>query len=151
MERGSFDLSDALEMNRFILYLNLTGNAIGNEGISYILPAIAKSNTVRSLNLTSNDITSGPIRQLIQKEKQRQGLSSKYVDLQMFPSLAPFKHGRSIDEDKKDKNRYRLQSAHLIKDFLEKSSSVKEFSLKQNKIGDEGMAIIAQALDNFQC
>lgn len=45
------------------MFLNLTGNAISNEGLSYLLPAIATSNTLISLNLTSNEISSGPIRQ----------------------------------------------------------------------------------------
>lgn len=41
MERGCYELSESLSENKFLLYLNLTGNAIGNEGLSYLLPAIA--------------------------------------------------------------------------------------------------------------
>lgn len=69
MERGAYELSQALSCNKFLLFLNLTGNAIGNEGLSYILPAIAESNTLVRLDLTSNEITSGPVRQLVLKEK----------------------------------------------------------------------------------
>ena len=41
MEKGAYELAEALSVNRFLLILNLTGNAIGNEGLSYLLPAIA--------------------------------------------------------------------------------------------------------------
>jgi Ran GTPase-activating protein (RanGAP) involved in mRNA processing and transport len=63
MERGAYEISKGLAVNKFLMFLNLTGNAIANEGLSYLLPAIAMSNTLTSLNLTSNEINSGPIRQ----------------------------------------------------------------------------------------
>ena len=56
MEKGAYELAEALSVNKFLLILNLTGNAIGNEGLSYLLPAIAQSDTLISLNLTSNEI-----------------------------------------------------------------------------------------------
>lgn len=59
MEKGAYELAEALSVNKFLLILNLTGNAIGNEGLSYLLPAIAQSDTLISLNLTSNEITGG--------------------------------------------------------------------------------------------
>jgi len=34
----------------------------------------------------------------------------------------------------------------LIKEFLQKTRSLREFTLKSNKIGDEGMTVIADAL-----
>ena len=40
MQKGAYELAEALACNKFLLILNLTGNAIGNEGLSYILPAI---------------------------------------------------------------------------------------------------------------
>ena len=79
MERGAFEFSQSLPENKFLLFLNLTGNAIANEGLSYLLPAIAQSNTLISLNLTSNEINSGPIRQQVLKDKQRQGFSVRFV------------------------------------------------------------------------
>ena len=59
MEHGAYQLAEALSVNKFLLILNLTGNAIGNEGLSYLLPGILQSNTLVSLNLTSNEITCG--------------------------------------------------------------------------------------------
>ena len=69
MEKGSYELSEALATNKFLLYLNLTGNAIANEGLSYILPAICQCKTLEKLTLSSNEITSGPIRQTVLKER----------------------------------------------------------------------------------
>lgn len=40
MERGAFELSEALASNYYLLILDLSGNAICNEGLSYLLPAI---------------------------------------------------------------------------------------------------------------
>ena len=46
MARGAYELSEALAVNKYLIILNLTGNGIGNEGLSYLLPAIAQSNTI---------------------------------------------------------------------------------------------------------
>jgi len=46
LERGTYELAEALSINRFLLILNLTGNGIGSEGLSYLLPAIAQSDTI---------------------------------------------------------------------------------------------------------
>lgn len=67
MEQGAYELSEALAINKYLIILNLTGNAIGNEGLSYLLPAIVQSGTIESLNLTSNEITSGPCPRFILK------------------------------------------------------------------------------------
>ena len=87
MERGAYELSRCLAVNKFLLILNLTGNAIANEGLSYILPAIDHSNTLISLNLTRNEITSGPVRQIIHKERVRQGFGAHYVNERTFDCL----------------------------------------------------------------
>ena len=71
MERGAFELASALAVNKYLIFLNLTGNSIGNEGLSYLLPAIAHCGTLERLDISCNEITSGPIRQLILKEKAR--------------------------------------------------------------------------------
>ena len=68
MERGALKLSQALAVNRFLLILNLKGNGISNEGLSYLLPAIAQSDTLQSLNLSQNEITAGMIRQNLLKD-----------------------------------------------------------------------------------
>ena len=59
-----------------------------------------------------------------------------------FPSLANFKKGIDVKEEKK---RYKLQTAYMIKEFLCQCQSLKELLLKSNKIGDEGMTVIAEA------
>ena len=69
MERGAFEIANALLANKFLIYLNLTGNAIGNEGLSYLLTAVLHGDTVQRLDLSNNDITTGPIRQQVLKEK----------------------------------------------------------------------------------
>ena len=67
MEVGAYELAEALSVNKYLLILNLTGNAIGNEGLSYLLPAMAQSDTIVSLDLTSNEIIPGSIRQSVLK------------------------------------------------------------------------------------
>ena len=89
MERGSYELAEALAINKFLLILNLKGNGISDEGLSYLLPAMTQSNTIVSLDLSACEITSGPIRQLVRKEKVRQGFTTRNVNESNFPSLQP--------------------------------------------------------------
>ena len=105
MEKGAYELAEALSVNKFLLILNLTGNAIGNEGLSYLLPAIAQSDTLISLNLTSNEVTGGQIRQITLREKMRQGFTSRKVKDSNFTSLRSFKKGI---EDPEEKKRYKF-------------------------------------------
>ena len=91
MEKGAYEFSQFLAVNKFLLFLNLTGNAIANEGLSYLLPAIAQSNTLISLNLSSNEITSGPIRQQVLKDKVREGFTVRFLKENEWESLNPFK------------------------------------------------------------
>ena len=51
MERGCYELAKALPVNRFLLILDLTGNNICNEGLSYLLPAIVSGQTLQCLNI----------------------------------------------------------------------------------------------------
>ena len=120
MEQGAFELAEALSVNNYLLILNLTGNAIGNEGMSYLFPAIVQANTLISLNLTSNEITSGPVRQAVLKYKNRQGYTHSYVQDRNWQSLKPFKfHGtENMSGEESERKRYRLQSALLIKEFI---------------------------------
>ena len=99
MDMGAFELAEALSINRYLLILNLTGNAIGNEGLSYLLPAIVQSETLVSLNLTSNEIISGPICRSVLKNIQRQGQTHRLVHDKDWSSLKPFKflQGKKID------------------------------------------------------
>lgn len=71
MERGAYELSEALAVNKYLIILNLTGNGLGNESLSYLLPAITQSKTIVSLNLATNEITSGPLRQYVLKDRIR--------------------------------------------------------------------------------
>lgn len=52
MEIGAYELAEALSFNKFLIILDLTGNSIGSEGLSYLLPAIEQSKTLISLNLS---------------------------------------------------------------------------------------------------
>ena len=109
MERGSYELSESLCENKFLLYLNLTGNAIGNEGLSYLLPAIAQCNTLYTLNISSNEITSGPLRQTVLRDKMRQGFTLRHVNDTDWNSLKQFKHTYKSDEEEKvEKKRYKF-------------------------------------------
>ena len=145
MERGAFELASALAVNKYLIFLNLTGNSIGNEGLSYLLPAIAHCGTLERLDISSNEITSGPIRQLILKEKARQGHVNPFFQDLDFRALMPFKNNRLMEEDQGEIKRYRLQTAFLIEEFLSRATCLKEFVIKGNKIGDEGMRHISKA------
>ena len=46
-----------LEKNRFLSFLNLSGNRVGDKGIQLMLAAIAKGNTMISLDISQNYIT----------------------------------------------------------------------------------------------
>ena len=91
MEHGAYELAEALSVNKYLVILNLTGNAIGNEGLSYLLPAIAQSDTLISLNLTSNEISTGPVRQSVLKNNHRLGYTHSFVRDRNWTSLKPFK------------------------------------------------------------
>ena len=129
MEHGAYELAEALSVNKFLVILNLTGNAIGNEGLSYLLPAIVQSNTLISLNLTSNEIVTGPVRQSVLKNNQRLGYTHSFVRDRNWASLKPFKFqfgstptaectSNAAADDESERKRYKLQSAHLIKEFI---------------------------------
>ena len=53
-------LARVLATNKFLLFLDLTGNSIGNKGATILMEAITKSNTLQSLNLASNELEAGP-------------------------------------------------------------------------------------------
>ena len=57
----------------------------------------------------------------------------------------PFKNNRLMEEDQGEVKRYRLQTAFLIEEFLSRAKCLKEFVIKGNKIGDEGMRHISKA------
>ena len=88
MERGAYELSKALAVNSNLIILNLTGNGIGNEGLSYLLPAIVQNDTIESLNLSSNEITPGPIRQLVLKDRIKQGQANNHLLVHKSDSLS---------------------------------------------------------------
>jgi len=53
-------LKELLNVNHFITILNLAGNFIGDLGVCYLGEGLKKhpvNKTLKSLNLTSNDIT----------------------------------------------------------------------------------------------
>lgn len=58
---------------------------------------------------------------------------------------------RHIGEESLEKKRYRLQTAYLISEFLLRISSLRELSLKSNRIGDEGLIEICKALNDRHC
>lgn len=57
MEVGALHLSQALRVNKFLTILNISGNSIGNEGLSYILVAMLENQTIVDLDLSNNEIT----------------------------------------------------------------------------------------------
>jgi len=56
-EKGAEYLVPLLETNRFLSFLNLSGNRIGDKGIQLILAAVSKGNTMVSLDISQNSIT----------------------------------------------------------------------------------------------
>lgn len=99
MERGAYELSEALAVNKFLIYLNLTGTALNNEGLSYLMPAIVQSDTLVTLNVSACEITSGPIRQTVLRDKIRDGFTSRNVSTDgQWDSLKPFKKHRIGEE-----------------------------------------------------
>ena len=68
-------------------------------------------------------------------------------------SLKPFKfHGaENMNAEESEKKRYRLQSAYLIKDFIERTRSLQQLNLKANRLGNEGIEVIAEALARSKC
>ena len=67
---------------------------------------------------------------------------------QEFDSLRPFKQTRDLDADQKEIKRSKFQTAYLIKEFLCKMKNLRVLILKSNKLGDDGVSIIAEAINS---
>ena len=104
------------------MFLDLTGNSIGNAGAAFLLEAIAQSNTLLSLNLSSNELTGGP-KKTIEKSFGMSDHMAAKMGPQRLPAMA-----------------YNFQT------FLGSCSSLLELNLRQNKFGDEAIGLIGEAL-----
>ena len=82
----------------------------------------------------------------------RQGFTSRNVTMdEEFESLKPFKPLRGFELDQKETKRQKFQTAYLLREFLFKITSLDELILKGNKLGDEGMNIISEAMTTNNC
>ncbi len=50
-------LGNAISTNRTLIYLNLSGNTIGNEGFELLIPGVQANNTLLEFNISANHIT----------------------------------------------------------------------------------------------
>lgn len=56
-EKGAEFIAAALAHNKYLQFLNLSGNSIGNLGAHRLLKAISRANTIVCLKLNQNDLT----------------------------------------------------------------------------------------------
>jgi Ran GTPase-activating protein (RanGAP) involved in mRNA processing and transport len=59
-ERGVKKLMNVLKTNKILTILNLSGNGIKVEGLSYITEGLSKNNTLLSLKISQNEIIGSP-------------------------------------------------------------------------------------------
>lgn len=54
---GAKSLGSMLQVNKYLLILNLHGNFIGDAGVKSMCPGLRKNHTLLELNLGNNDIS----------------------------------------------------------------------------------------------
>eukprot|EP00984_Skeletonema_dohrnii_P013690 scaffold5689_cov122-Skeletonema_dohrnii-CCMP3373.AAC.4 len=142
-----------IEINAFpkkLESLSLNDNGLHADGIRGLMTFLQNSSNLFDLNVSGNNLTSegfglllralsdGPIEML---SCDRCGLDSLKIDGAFIPVNLTFLHLRD--------NSINADGCREVAKFLQgRNSSLTQLNLGCNKIGDEGVAILASALQN---
>jgi len=125
-KRGLEALAKALESNKTLQHLGLSGNNVGDAGAQAVAKALKSNETLQRLGLGENDI--GDVGAQALAKALNSNASLQRLDLWS--------------------NEIRDEGAQAIAIALESNETLQRLDLSQNEIGDGGVQAIAKALQS---
>ena len=111
-------------------HLNLGKNNLGNSGLANLLKGVSKCDSLVSLDLGSNDIAI-------------EGASLLFRTLKHHPSLSVL---NIANHDRLHRNRIGITACSDLRDFLVENRVISSLDISDNRIGNDGLAVVAPAL-----
>ena len=115
-------------------HVDLGKNNLGNSGLANLLKGIMRCDSLVSLDVGSNDI-------------MIEGASHLFKTLKRHPSLSAL---NIANHDRLHRNRMGIGACHDLRDCLAENKVLSSLCIADNRIGNEGLSIVAQAL-NSRC
>ena len=125
------DEEGKVEMHQFA-HVDLGKNNLGNAGLSNLLKGVMRCDSLVSLDIGSNDI-------------MIEGASLLFRSLKSHPSLSVL---TIANHDRLHRNRIGINACHDLHDFLVENKVISSLSIADNRIGNDGLAVIAPALNS---
>ena len=127
------DNNDDVELHSFA-HIDVGKNNLGNVGLSNLLRGVMRSDTIVSLDVGSNDI-------------MIEGASLLFRTLKVHPSLSCL---NLSNHDRLHRNRIGTAACRDLCDLLVSNKILSSLNIADNRIGNEGLQIIAPGL-NSEC
>lgn len=112
-------------------HLDLGKNNLGNAGLANLLKSLLKCDSLVSLDLGSNDI-------------MLEGASQLFRTLRRHTSLSVL---NIANHDRLHRNRIGINACVDLKDFLMDNKVISSLNIADNRIGNDGLQVIAPALN----
>lgn len=131
-DRGAANLSNALKQNHTVESLWLKRNPLKVEGVGEIARMLEVNQTLRTLDLVNVGMLDKGVKILFESLKRNRSLRTLYIDA----------------------NGISAEGARYIADYFEYLKQSKQIGLTGlfmaiNRLGDEGVKIIAKAISNY--
>ena len=104
---------------------------MGNSGLANLLKGVIRCDSLVSLDIGSNDIAI-------------EGASLLFKTLKKHPSLSVL---TIANHDRLHRNRIGANACYDLRDFLKENKIISSLNIADNRIGNEGLSVVAQALD----
>ena len=129
--KGAESMGKVLQSCSILQFLNLAGTGIGTEGLKYLIPGIAKSKNLLSLNLSSNALSWEKLREL-----GRSVLSSNIIKLELSNNKLGYEGALAV--------------AEMLMGHDNMACTVEHLDLSCNLIMTKGLSKILYSLTNNQ-
>ena len=127
----SFDgEKSTVEMHSFA-HLDLGKNNLGNTGMANLLKNVMRCDSLVSLDLGSNDIMLDGASHLFRTLKRHASLSVLTI----------------ANHDRLHRNRIGINACADLRDYLDENRVISSLNIADNRIGNDGLAVIAPALN----
>ena len=125
-----YDGERSIEVHTFA-HLDLGKNNLGNIGMMNLLKSVMRCDTLVSLDLGSNDIMLDGASHLFRTLKRHASLSVLTI----------------ANHDRLHRNRIGINACADLRDYLADNKVISSLNIADNRIGNEGLAVIAPALN----
>ena len=112
-------------------HVDLGKNNLGNAGLANLLKGVLRCDSIVSLDLGSNDI-------------MIDGASLLFRSLRYHPSLSIL---TIANHDRLHRNRIGINACTDLRDFLMENKVISMLNIADNRIGNDGLAVISPALN----